>query len=205
MMDIQKQLFVHSVELLARRPYHSAELRKKLEKKAEILTTNRELTDGDKGIPESPIVSEINPPQSPDSTDQIENVISRLLEYRYIDDREYLKNYIKSRQRNKPQGKLLIKQKLLQKGIPVEQFEQLFGEDSSDQEVLAKAALQKKLKTLKMATPKQKKEKAFRFLQSRGFTQDVIMQALKETDDDIKNGRYRTGTIEEHIKRVTIE
>jgi len=29
-----------------------------------------------------------------------------------------------------------------------------------------------------------------------------LLSALKETEEDIKNGRYHTGSIEDHIKRV---
>jgi len=171
-MDIQKKLFIHSVELLSRRPYHSAELRIKLAKKAEKLQEN--LAD----LSEDGELSEEPPPIS----DQIEAVISKLLEYRYIDDQEYLKAYIENQQRTKPQGALLIKQKLRQKGIPTEQFENVLKQDQSEQIELAKVALQKKLRTLQAKNQRQKKEKAFRFLQSRGFSATAILRAMETSE-----------------------
>lgn len=152
-MNKENELLNYAVWLLARRPYHTAELRKKIVQKKKV------------------------------TIEEAEGVIHKLETYKYLNDKEYLSLFIRDQLNRKPQGLALIKQKLLQKGIPKGQIESALALQSSPELELEQAqkAIRKKLQTLKAASPLQKKQKIYRFLISRGFSQGLILKILHQT------------------------
>ena len=108
----------------------------------------------------------------------IENVITRFVALEYLDDAEFARAFIGDQLKRKPQGLRLIRQKLLQKGIDSDLAGHVINTGGVDETELAKAAAVKKARTLKAASPLQKKQKLYRFLASRGFSADTIMKAL---------------------------
>jgi len=144
-----KSAYEQMVRLLARRRYHSVELKKKLLQKGQ----------SDKDISEA---------------------VERAIELKFINDSEYIHLYIVDQLRQKPQGLRLLKQRLIQKGIAKNEIERELEKVKIDEFALAKEALVKKVKTIKITTPSQQKEKLFRFLASRGFSQAIISKTIKE-------------------------
>ncbi len=148
----------YAVWLLARRRYHTAELQQKI-----MLKKNATL-------------------------EETEGIIHKLEEYKYINDQEYLSLFIRDQLQRKPQGIRLIKQRLLQKGIPAEQIEAAIAQYHNPAIELEQAqkALQQKIKTLHTATakaghsatPQQQKAKLYRFLAGRGFSPQTILKLL---------------------------
>lgn len=149
-MTRENILFNYAVWLLARRSYHTAELRKKMEKEK-------------RATPE-----------------EIEKVITQLQLYKYIDDQKYLHIFIRDQQKRKAQGVRLVKQTLLKRGIPKSEIESaLIQEVTPESELIqAQKAAQKKCQKIKADDPQQKKQKLYRFLISRGFSQDTITKIL---------------------------
>lgn len=97
----------------------------------------------------------------PDCTGEL---ISRLKDLNFINDTEYAKNYVQSRQSRSPRSALALKLELKRRGInllpPINDL------------VAAATALQKKPRSWT-------KMQAYRFLQSRGFSFTTIEKVLK--------------------------
>lgn len=144
----QKKLYNYAVRLLARRNYHSVTLREKLNNKA-IGTS-----------------------------EDIEKVIGKMEELRYINDKDYLRYYINDQLTLRPQGIRLVRQKLLKKGIKGPEVEEELKKYQHNQAELARKAARKKLKTLKGLPEYEKRQKLFRFLVSRGFEFDTVKEVI---------------------------
>lgn len=110
----------------------------------------------------------------------IDEVISYVKAYGYVDDESYAKAYIECHIENK--SKTDIEIKLLQRGIPKEvirgAFEALreLGVEQ-DEAKMVSALLAKKRYRTESATP-QERRKMYGYLYRRGFSPDIIMRAL---------------------------
>lgn len=104
-------------------------------------------------------------------------VVNKLVEYRYIDDERYVDSYIVSHKNRN--GKLKLKQELLQKGVAESIInEKLSGEfEQAEQiKVLAEKYMKNKDNT------KENYVKLFRYLMGKGFEYEEIKNAIKETE-----------------------
>lgn len=146
----QKKLLNYAARLLARRNYHSITLREKLTKK---------------GI---------------GSAVDVETVIERLQELRYINDADYLAYYINDQLTLRPQGLRLVRQKLMRRGIKGQEVEQELAKHEHREPGLALKAAKKKQKLLTDLPTYEQNQKLFRFLASRGFSIDTIKQTLQK-------------------------
>lgn len=76
-------------------------------------------------------------------------------------------------------GARRIRQKLQRRGLPPELIAAALEENAPNEPAAAQRALEYKLRLLRRETdPRKKREKAFRFLAGRGFSADVIRDAL---------------------------
>lgn len=108
----------------------------------------------------------------------LKQVLSRLKELKYLDDTAYTKDFIESRISSRPRGKFLLKRELKNKGIHPELAERIVEGSEINEEELAFESLLKKAKAIERAEPRKQKEKALRFLASRGFKIDAIYKAV---------------------------
>lgn len=108
-------------------------------------------------------------------TTLINQIISKLEELKYLDDKKFATWLIESRSRSRPRGKRLLIQELKSKGIDVS--EEPINLDEID---LAQKALKKKLILWKNLSHRDFRTKATRFLYSRGFSWEVIEPVLKK-------------------------
>lgn len=99
-------------------------------------------------------------------------VIDRLKELNYLNDQSYLENYVSDRMRFRPRGEFLIKRELMMKGIDKQLLDSYFGKEKIDELEAATRLLESKKKRL------MDKEKAYRFLASKGFKPDNIYKAV---------------------------
>ena len=110
---------------------------------------------------------------------EIHQVLSRLKDLKYLDDTAYTKDFIESRtSSSRPRGKFILKRELKNKGIHPELAERIVEESEINEEELAFESLLKKAKAIERAEPRKQKEKALRFLASRGFKIDAIYKAV---------------------------
>lgn len=112
-------------------------------------------------------------------------VLERLKELNYLDDKQYAKDYFLEKSNLKPSGKALIRRGLRMKGIPPEIVEEVLNSTAFDELELAKTAFLKKAKQWRDIPPKKLREKAFRFLASRGFSSDTIYKVVNNEYDDL--------------------
>lgn len=104
-----------------------------------------------------------------------QQVIEKLEEYKFVDDEEYAKNYIKFK--NKNNGSRKIAMELKQKGVDDEIASQSLENYSCDREsVLSVATKYLKNKDRDLKT----KQKAYRHLASRGYQSEDIIFALNK-------------------------
>jgi regulatory protein len=108
----------------------------------------------------------------------IDEVISELIESRYLDETRSIKNYLKERMQYNLWGPFKVYRSLLNKGYKRDLIKNELDKLSSD-EVLnyCKQAL------LNYCTKQNKdieKDKLYRFLYGKGFPHDVIMQSLEQ-------------------------
>ena len=116
------------------------------------------------------------------SDGSIDIVISSLKDLKYINDESYAKSYLQSKILRKPEGKRVLKMKLVDKGIPKEIAENILSEQYPPETETEKAAelLRKYEKKVRAKTPAEKKQKCFRFLLSKGFDFDTVNEVLRQ-------------------------
>ncbi len=112
----------------------------------------------------------------------IEQVIKELKGYKYIDDEDFAESYINDRMNFRPCGRFLIKNELQERGIEENIIEIKISELVSEERELesAKKLARQKFKAISEKTEKSKTiQKIKAYLQSKGYSFDVISQAVK--------------------------
>ena len=109
----------------------------------------------------------------------IEKIIQKLTKYKYINDLEFSKWWVKSRLRTKPKGARLIKSELIQKGIDNNIIDSLLDK-IQNQSNLATLALEKKIKKWDKLNSQDFKKKCYTYLTYNGFDYDAIREAVAE-------------------------
>jgi len=105
---------------------------------------------------------------------EIEAALEILKDQGYLDDLEFIKSFVNSRNILKPKSKRVLEMELKKLGVAQIDINTYFEESPSDESELAKKALQKKMKSLALITDEKKRFiKAISFLQRRGFSYDV--------------------------------
>lgn len=111
----------------------------------------------------------------PDLDEAIKSTLARLRELHILDDHR-LAESLSNRYRHK--GNRFIRSILKQKGLSEEVIEQTLAQCGDEYE-RALEALQKKLYSVYRTPDEKSKARLYSFLSSRGFSQDVIHQAIK--------------------------
>jgi len=115
----------------------------------------------------------------PEEEEGVEEVLHRCQKLGYLNDEQFAQDFLHYQIQRKPQGNLLLRHELRKKGISDDLIEQALSENSSSEEGRADSAGEKKWNTFSGDLPFQKKkEKLFRFLQSRGFLAGAIQKFL---------------------------
>ena len=107
----------------------------------------------------------------------IDQVISKLKIYHYLDDLEFAKWWVAARTKSKPKGKMLIKLELGRKGIDPEIIDHVLAR-SPGQKDLAIAAVKKKITRWQSLPQLELKNKVYQYLRTRGFDYDTISEAF---------------------------
>jgi regulatory protein len=115
----------------------------------------------------------------------IDRVIEELKEKNLINDEKFAESWAQSRIANRPMGKFLLRRELLQKGIKKETIEQVIKEAYSQENEteLAKNLLRKKSRMYKNPEDVKTKKRMADFLLRRGFSYEVVRQAVKGMDE----------------------
>lgn len=114
------------------------------------------------------------------SRPQVEEVIEKLKEQGLIDDKKFVDLYIKDRLLLKPKGAKMLKKELKAKGIKDDLIDDYFQKNNIDEEKIAKELLKKRWSRFQNIDIKKTKEKAFRFLLSRGFSYEIAKKTIED-------------------------
>ena len=108
---------------------------------------------------------------------------AKLIEYKFVDDNEYCKAYVRSYKKNK--GSKLLEQELRSKGIDFNLIDSALDGEYTDGAENAKRIAEKYMKNKE--NNKENLQKAYRYLLSKGFSYEEINSALKSFKGDIWN------------------
>ncbi len=156
---MRQKLTEYALRLISKKRYTVEEMRKKLEALASKLLSKRDESE-----------EPLEPP--------IELVIERLRELDYLNDQSYLQNYIADRIRFRPRGEFMIRQELRRKGIDKKLLDDYLMTEKVDELGAAKKLLESKKRRWMNENIQKQKEKAYRFLASKGFKPDNIYKAV---------------------------
>jgi regulatory protein len=110
-------------------------------------------------------------------------VVQRLERMGLIDDREFAKFWVQNRQTFRPRGTRALRSEMRQKGLETEIIEEAL-EEIDDEEPIAYAVAQKKLRSLQSLDSREFVRRMVAFLQRRGFPYSVCARVAKRVLDE---------------------
>jgi regulatory protein len=110
--------------------------------------------------------------------DMINKTIEKLLEQKYLDDEIFTRAFVESRINHKPKSKFALAYELNKKGINSAVIENILK--NYDDQVLARKAIEPKIKLWLRLDFEKFKKKVLNFLQYRGFTYEIAISILNK-------------------------
>jgi regulatory protein len=124
--------------------------------------------------------------------DAIDHAISRLHEWRYLDDADFARRWVENRTAHRPRGKRLLQQELRHKGIDAETAREVIDDADLDETGAAEALARRRLPAYAGDDPAAIRRRLGAYLARRGYGYDVIRialdRALGEADEDEDEG-----------------
>lgn len=109
----------------------------------------------------------------------VEGVMERLEELGYLDDKQFVEDYVSHCARVRPRGRILIERELKFKGLPKDLIEGELEKVDIDERGMAFEILERRVKRWSKYTAYEQKNKAYQFLYSKGFDRDAIYKAIE--------------------------
>jgi regulatory protein len=98
----------------------------------------------------------------------------------YIKDEEYARNWVESRQNQKPKGKKALRMELMRKGIDKSTISRVLSEiDDSEEFEMAMKVGEKRMERYKNLAPDVARRRLYGFLMRRGFDYETVNDVLK--------------------------
>ena len=115
----------------------------------------------------------------------IEDVIATLERYGYLNDRTYAEEWIESRMRSKPKGKIALRRELERKGIDRSIIEDALSQafDESKEAEMAMDLARRKIRSYNTDDPVAAKRKLQSFLLRRGFDFETVKDVIEQVID----------------------
>jgi regulatory protein len=114
----------------------------------------------------------------------IEAAIERMREWNYLDDQDFARRWVESREGHRPRSASMIKRELVGKGVDAETAEQVVDEAAIDE---YKIALDLGLKWAARPVredPEARRRRLAAYLQRRGFGWDIVRRVLDASLSD---------------------
>lgn len=113
-------------------------------------------------------------------------VLDRLQEVGLVDDEQFARAFVASRQRVRPRGARGLAAELAQRGISREIADRVLADLAEEEDVVATArrAVAAKLRSLSGRPPAEVRRKAEQFLLRRGFSFDTAREALRDVEGE---------------------
>ena len=114
------------------------------------------------------------------SVGEIQSALELLKDRGYLNDVEFIKSFVNSRNLLRPKSKRMLEMELKKLGVTQSDIDTFFSESPTYESGLAQKALHKKMKSLTLISDEKKRfVKAVSFLQRRGFSYDIAKKAYK--------------------------
>ena len=112
----------------------------------------------------------------------IQEVIATMERYGYVNDEVYAEEWIQSRMKSKPKGKIALRQELARKGIDKSIIENALGQafDGSSESDMALELAQRKISSYSRDEPAVARRKLQGFLLRRGFGYEAVKDAIEQ-------------------------
>lgn len=108
-----------------------------------------------------------------------EEILLYLIKENYLNEERFTRSYVRGKFYIKKWGKNKIKVNLLQKGISEKLIVKAYGEiDDNEYSATIKTILEKIIPTFKGLKEYQKKQKAIKYLLSKGYEYDLIVKEI---------------------------
>jgi regulatory protein len=114
------------------------------------------------------------------SEDAITEVVERFLELGYLNDAEFARRWIASRDQIAPRGSRLLRQELRQKGIDAELADQSLAEAELDDLETARRLAARRMDRLRDLPPDKARQRLAGYLKRRGFSHEVVRKIDRE-------------------------
>lgn len=118
------------------------------------------------------------------SAPAIDAALERLRGWHYVDDSDFASRWIENRQEHRPRSERMLAQELRQKGIDGDTITETIADARIDEVGDAKALAAKQRAKLSSLDPETRTRRITGFLSRRGYTWEVIRQALAEDVPD---------------------
>ena len=111
------------------------------------------------------------------SENDIESAVRKLKEYRFLDDEALIADYVRERMQSAPRSRELMQGELEKRGIGSDDFHRVFAREFPGYNELeaARSALTMQIRQLMKAPVQGRRERTLRFLRSRGFSYEVML------------------------------
>jgi regulatory protein len=109
----------------------------------------------------------------------IDHAISRLNDWRYLDDEDFARRWVENRATHRPRGKRLLQQELRNKGIDSETAREVIDEAGLDEKTDAEEIARRRLPAYAGDDPAAIRRRLSSYLARRGYGYDVIRVALE--------------------------
>lgn len=126
---------------------------------------------------EKEIIDKLRLKKAPE--DIVKKVIKKLKEYKFIDDIEFAKWWIKQRTTVSLKSSRIIKQELRFKGIDRDLIDDL-GKKAADDLGIVKKIISKRIRRYEKLDQKEMRVKLMRYLASKGFSYDTIKRGIDD-------------------------
>lgn len=172
-----EKLIQYALRIISKKRYTSFEMEKKLKlfaAKQEKIAQRNDEEDLEEGIAH---LSKISNEKLLFDSD-IEKVLERLKELKYLNDSGYAEDYIADKIRFRPRGKFLLARELKLKGLDSDLIKNALEKQNIDESGIAAQALERKMRQWQNLPLQKQRERAYRFLASKGFEPDAIYKAV---------------------------
>ena len=129
-----------------------------------------------------------------------DQVVERLVELRYLDDFEFARAWVESRDRARPRGELALRRELQRKGVPEETIAEVLemraqaalarplpegsGSPEADREAARRLLARRASSLRREPDSRRRRQKAYALLARNGFTPDVCGELAATVADD---------------------
>lgn len=117
------------------------------------------------------------------SRDDADEVIKKLKDQNFINDKEFIRWFVELRNKSKPKSVFVLKGELLRFGIAKELIEEYFMNNEQDDTGLALKALTSRWKRYGSLSKEKRFQKAVSFLGRRGFSFEIIRKIIDKMEE----------------------